>query len=101
MAVEASHDQSISITMARAIQLTEDALEEVARIAVEEIHCGLEASSHVEAGERDMRSALRQLVLAERELRSRSELGPDLGDRHAAIADVVPGPGSDAVRRGR
>jgi hypothetical protein len=98
MAVGMPHNQLS--TIARAIELTEDALEQVARIAVEGIHGGLDASSHVEAGERDMRNALRQLVLAERELHSRSELGADLEDRPGRIADVVPGPGSEAVRRG-
>lgn len=58
----------------------------------------------MEAGERDMRSALRQLVLAERELRSRSELqsevGTDLDERPGRIANVVLGPGSEAVGSG-
>ena len=51
-----------------------------------------------------MRSALRQLVLAERELRSRSELqsevGTDLDERPGRIANVVLGPGSEAVGSG-
>ncbi|MGO9489552.1 MAG: hypothetical protein ACLQBB_11050 [Solirubrobacteraceae bacterium] len=83
--------------MTRAIEVTEDALGQVARIAVEEIHCGLEASSHIEAAERDMRSALRQLVLAERELRSRSGFAPgleELEERKESIGEVVPGPGA-------
>jgi len=57
-------------------------------------------SNHVEAAERDMRNALRQLVLAERELRSRSGLrtGPDV--RPEDIADVMPGAGSDGLQSG-
>lgn len=90
--------------MARALELTEDALGEVARIAIEEIHSGLESSNHVQAAERDMRSALRQLVLAERELRSKSRARlsvderarPSVDERPESIAKVVPGPGSDA-----
>jgi hypothetical protein len=65
-------DQSVLATMTRAIELTEQALGQVARIAIEQIHGGVETGNHVEAAERDMRSALRQLVLAERELQSRS-----------------------------
>jgi len=47
-----------------------------------------------------MRNALRQLVLAERELRSRSGLrtGPDV--RPEDIADVMPGAGSDGLQSG-
>jgi hypothetical protein len=44
-----------------------------------------------------MRSALRQLVLAERELRS----GPGFGhleETHDGIAEVVPSPSADALR---
>jgi hypothetical protein len=66
-------DQNLIGTIAR-LELTEAALGEVTRIAVEQIHSGLESTSHVEAAERDMSSALRPLVLAERELRSRSGL---------------------------
>lgn len=58
--------------MARALELTEEALGVVARIAIEEIHSGLESSNHVEAAELDMRSALRQLVLAAHERRARA-----------------------------
>lgn len=74
MAAGNRDEHSIVATLARALDLTEEALGQVARIAIEEIHTGLESSNHVQAAERDMRSALRQLVLAERELRSRPAL---------------------------
>jgi hypothetical protein len=93
-------DRNIMATMARALELTEEALGEVARIAIEEIHGGLESSNHVQAAERDMRSALRQLVMAERELRSKAGTRTPAGKRPEGIAEVVPGPGSDAVRSG-
>jgi hypothetical protein len=64
--------QDVHVTMARAVELTEQALSQVARIAIEQIHGGVETGTHIEAAERDMRSALRQLVLAERELQSRA-----------------------------
>jgi hypothetical protein len=94
------NDQNIIGTRARALELTEAALGEVARIAVEQIHSALESANHVEAAERDMRGALRQLVLAERELRSRSGLrtSPDVPPED--IADVMPGAGSDGLQRG-
>jgi hypothetical protein len=86
---------STATTVARAIELSDEALGQVARIAVEGIRCGLEASSHVEAAERDLRSALRQLVLAERELaerelRSRPQLGAQLDEQPTGITGVVP-----------
>ena len=88
-------DRNILAAMARALELTEQALGEVARIAIEEIHSGLDSSNHVQAAERDMRSALRQLVMAERELRSKSGMRTIVRERPEAIADGVPGPGSD------
>jgi hypothetical protein len=108
--MNARPDQNILATVARAVELTEAALGEIARVAIEQIHGDLDSSTHVDAAERDMRSALRQLVLAERELRSSSEArtGPD--DRAEGIAEVmpaeavpaevVPGPGSGAVQTG-
>lgn len=89
-------DRNIAAVMARALELTEQALSEVARIAIEEIHSGLESSSHVQAAERDMRNALRQLVMAERDLRSKSGLRTDAQPRPGGIADAVPGSGSDS-----
>ena len=69
----------------RALELTEEALGQVSRIAIEEIRDGVESSNHVVAAERDMRSALRQLVLAERELRS--------GAARRALGEVTAGDG--------
>jgi hypothetical protein len=100
MTVSKRSDRNVIATMARALELTEEALGEVARIAIEEIHSGLESSNHVQAAERDMRSALRQLVLADRELRSRSGTRANVDERPERIAEVVPAPGADAVRGG-
>jgi hypothetical protein len=100
MTVGKRNSRDVIATMARALELTEEALGEVARIAIDEIHSGLESSSHVQAAERDMRSALRQLVLAERELRAKSGPRASPEPRSEGIAEVVRGPGSDAVRRG-
>src|SRR5208282_297551 len=89
-------DRGIAATTARAIDATEDALGLIARITVEAIHCGLESSSHVEAAERDMRSALRQLVLTEREVRSRRALQDAIeAQRSAPVADLLPAPSAD------
>jgi hypothetical protein len=60
----------IADLMERALGLAEETLEHIARIAVEQIRRGVESSNHVEAAERDLRSALRQLVLAQREWRT-------------------------------
>jgi len=95
MAVDKQRAHSTATTVARAIELTDEALGQVARIAVEGIRCGLEASSHVEAAERDLRSALRQLVLAERELaarelRTQPQLGAQLDDQPERMSGVVP-----------
>ena len=100
MTVDKHSARNITETMTRALELTEEALGEVARIAIEEIHTGLESSNHVQAAERDMRSALRQLVMAERELRTRAARQTRIDERPQAIAEVVPGPGSDATRSG-
>jgi flagellar basal body-associated protein FliL len=51
----------------RAVELTEDALSQVTRLAIELIRRGKESSPHVEAAERELRNALRQLVAAKRE----------------------------------
>jgi hypothetical protein len=63
-------DAHIADLMERALGLAEEALEQIAHIAVEQIRNGVESSNHVEAAERDLRSALRQLVLAKREWRA-------------------------------
>ena len=66
-------EQRIAERLALAAEQTQEALAEVQRIATEQIRSGLEVSDHVAATERELRSALRQLVLAEREQRSRSQ----------------------------
>jgi hypothetical protein len=100
MSVGKRNDQSIIATVARAIDLSEEALGQVARITIEGIRSGLEVSSHVEAAEREMRSALRQLVLAERELRSGSGFGAHLDEPHDGVPDWAPGADADALHRG-
>jgi hypothetical protein len=57
----------------RARELAEETLGLLARVALEEVHRGLEAGAHLEAAERDLRGSVRQLVLAERDLRSRAQ----------------------------
>ncbi len=59
--------RSADISFEQAIQMTENALSQVNQVAMEQIRRGADISSHVEAAERDLRGALRQLVLAERE----------------------------------
>jgi hypothetical protein len=88
-------DQGLVEAIGHALELTEEALGQVSRIAIEDIRDGLEASNHVEAAERDMRSALRQLVLAERELRSR------LARRHGVPGDEDAGGGPAVPLRTR
>lgn len=91
-------ENSIVATMARALELTEQALGQVARIAIEEIHTGLESSNHVQAAERDMRSALRQLVLAEREIRSRPAARSAGAERADRVSGVVRHHGAEPQR---
>jgi len=67
-------DHTIGETLARALELTEEALSQIMQVAIEEIREGLETTSHIEAAERDVRTALRQLVLAQRELHGRATL---------------------------
>ena len=100
MATGKQTDHGIITTLARAIELSDEALAQVARVTVEGIRFGLPASSHIEAAERDMRRALRQLVLAERELRSRSGVGSRVEKRPERIGEVLPGPRRDGVRGG-
>jgi hypothetical protein len=88
-------DQNILGTTERALELGEAALGEVARIAIEQIHGGLEAGNHVDAAARDMRSALRQLVLAERELGTRSGQRAGQAAHPGDFVDVVRGLGAD------
>jgi len=79
-------DAHVAETMERALGLAEEALEQIARIAVEQIRRGVESSNHVEAAERDLRSALRQLVLAQREWRATSRASAPLGEPDEGIA---------------
>jgi hypothetical protein len=65
-------DPHVPEIMERALQLAEDTLEQIMRITVEQIRRGTEASNHIDAAERDMRSALRQLVMAQREWEAKS-----------------------------
>jgi hypothetical protein len=81
-------DPHVAEIMERALQLTEDALEQITRIAVEQIRKGVESSTHIEAAERDMRSALRQLVLAQRERHTKSAPRVRLGEHVDVIVDV-------------
>jgi hypothetical protein len=100
MTIPKRHAESSIGTLSRAIECTEEALAQVARIAIEEIHNSLETSSHIQAAEREMRSALRQLVLAQRELRSSARVRPGREEPSETVARVVPGPGSDGARSG-
>lgn len=50
----------------------------------------------MDAAERDTRSALRQLVLAGRDLRAKWGLSSRSNKRPAPVAEVVPGPGASA-----
>jgi outer membrane protein TolC len=88
-------DAHVAESMERALGLAEEALEQIARIAVEQIRRGIESSNHVEAAERDLRSALRQLVLAQREWRAapvaaRPVTDPDAGTDHTSNSSGVP-----------
>lgn len=92
MATGHTEDSQLAELMERALQFAEDALEQITRIAVEEIRRGVESSNHIEAAERDMRSALRQLVLAQREWRAKSPARPATADERIAGAPsrIVP-----------
>ena len=72
--------QSVIEEMARTVELTEEALAQLGRIAIEEIHSGLQTSSHLEAAEHDLRTALRELVLAESQLRASVGLDAELDE---------------------
>ena len=67
-----------------AVQHLEAAISQVQRAAVAEIRTGLEIDPHTEAAERDMCSALRQLVLAQREAERREALASSR-DRRAIV----------------
>jgi predicted TPR repeat methyltransferase len=89
MSLEDSGDGHVAEIMERALGLAEEALEQIARIAVEQIRRGVDSSNHVEAAERDLRSALRQLVLAQREWRAMSRASTPLGEPADAVARVT------------
>ncbi len=82
-------DAHIADLMERALGLAEETLEQIARIAVEQIRKGVESSNHVEAAERDLRSALRQLVLAKREWRTAPTPARQPEQPAASIAGVT------------
>jgi hypothetical protein len=50
-----------------ALRATETALGELSKVVMDDICAGGEVSPHVEAAERDLRNALKQLGLARRE----------------------------------
>jgi hypothetical protein len=80
-------DEHVIGTIVQARALAEEALALLARVALDELHQGLEASSHLEAAEHDLRGAVRETVLAERDLRYQlqPEAEPD------EVAEVLPG----------
>jgi hypothetical protein len=86
MSLGHADDAHVAEVMERALGLAEEALEQIARIAVEQIRRGVESSNHVEAAERDLRSALRQLVLAQREWGAASGGSELLGEPAQDIA---------------
>jgi hypothetical protein len=62
----------------RALETTEEALAQVTRLAIQRIRRGTENPPHLDAAERDLRSALRQLATLSRE---RERAGKSRGDR--------------------
>jgi hypothetical protein len=87
--ISEAQETSIIESVVRAVELAEEALAQVSRIAIEEIRNGLESSHHISSAEREMRSALRQLVLAERELRSRPRGRQEGRDGQALNGDAL------------
>lgn len=80
-------DEQVIRTIAQARALAEEALVLLERVALDEIHQGFEAGSHLEAAEHALRGAVRETVVAERDLRHRlrSEAEPD------EVAEILPG----------
>ncbi len=64
--VDGVHSEAAISAIDLALQSTEAALGQLATVVVENIRVGGEVSPQVEAAERDLRSALRQLSLAKR-----------------------------------
>ncbi len=81
-------DEHFAEIMERALELAEDTLEQISRIAVEQIRKGVE-SSHIAAAEREMRSTLRQLVLAQREWHTKSASGIRIGEDFDVTASLT------------
>jgi hypothetical protein len=81
--------QSSTGTIEEALALTEEALGHVTRIAIEQIRNGRGISTHVEAAERDIRSALQQLGLASRE-RPPQPRPARAGEHTEMTADALP-----------
>jgi hypothetical protein len=95
MSIGDSGEAHIAELMERALGLAEETLEHIARIAVEQIRRGVESSNHVEAAERDLRSALRQLVLARREWESAPRRSVPFDESAESIARLTTNsPGS-------
>ncbi len=62
--------EAIGLPIDLALQLTEAALVQLTKVVMDNIRSGGEASPHVEAAERDLRSALRQLAQVKRHPRN-------------------------------
>ena len=58
--------EAIGLPIDLALQSTEAALVQLTKVVMDNIRSGGEASPHVEAAERDLRSALRQLAQVKR-----------------------------------
>jgi hypothetical protein len=82
-------DEHVAEILDKALGLAEETLEQIARVAVEQIRRGAETNNHVEAAERDLRSALRQLVLAQREWRAPIVPPTSLDERGEGIVRVT------------
>ncbi len=89
-------DRRDSDALARAAGNTERALLQVTQVVIEQIRDHAEPSHHLDAAERDLRSGLAQLVLAERE-RSRAP-GASRSPRRVAVTENG---GPDALEVGR
>jgi hypothetical protein len=81
--------EHVAEILEQALGLAEETLEQIARVAVEQIRRGAETDNHVEAAERDLRSALRQLVLAQREWRAPSAASAPVGEPAEGLVRVT------------
>jgi outer membrane protein TolC len=66
---ERTSGEEVDELLDRALETTEEALAQVTRLAIQRIRRGAETPPHLEAAERDLRSALRQLASLRRERR--------------------------------